>query len=395
MPTRNVDHAPSTDGAQAAQQQLFGEVRPPVLAAWGAGVDSTAMLIELIERGETVDHVLFADTGGERPETYAFIPIFRAWLTARGVPSALVQYSASNFKNWPAYRTLEENCLTNGTLPSMAFGFGSCSQKWKIAPQNRWTEAWAPAREIWAAGGKVIKLIGYDCSAADSRRYAEREGYTDPRYVYRYPLREWGWTRERCIERIAQANLPVPCKSACFYCPATKPRELHTLSAPLLRRIVLMEARAKPRLRDIDGLWRKPVKGLRGATARPGSMTQYIREQGLLSAEEIERIIALAPASLTRWQESVMLQWTSRPELRQWLALFDAVAAEGMCAPPTPPLYAPLRARSQPIGAASARCVTEDAGVPEPAPTLQRSCSLESGEVGRSGSRSSTAIRTP
>lgn len=223
----------------------------------------------------------------------------------------------------------------------MAFGFGSCSQKWKIAPQNRWTDEWAPAREIWAAGGKVIKLIGYDCSPADSRRYAEREGYTDPRYVYRYPLREWGWTRERCIERIVQANLPVPPKSACFFCPATKPAELHTMSAPLLRRIVLMEAPAKPRLRDIEGLWRKPIKGLRGATARPGSMTQYIREQELLPAEEIDRIAALAPPSLTQWQDAVAQHLTPRPEMRRWLDLFDAAAAEGMRDPPTPTLYSP------------------------------------------------------
>lgn len=333
-------HASDLAGAAPAQQQLFGTLRAPVLAAWGAGVDSTAMLIELIERGETVDWVLFADTGGERPATYAFVDLFREWLRTHGVPSTIVRYTASNFKNWPAYRTLEENCLTNGTLPSMAFGFGSCSQKWKIAPQNRWTEEWAPAREIWAAGGKVIKLIGYDCSPADSRRYAEREGYTDARYVYRHPLREWGWTRERCIERIVQANLPVPPKSACF-CPATKPAELHTMSAPLLRRIVLMEARAKPRLRDIEGLWRKPIKGLRGATARPGSMTQYIREQDLLPAEEIDRIAALAPPSLTRWQDAVAQHLTPRPEMRQWLDLFDAAAAEGMRDPPTPALYGP------------------------------------------------------
>lgn len=226
MKQSTLRHAPTFTGPLAqdsaehalpTQQQLFGRLRPPVLAAWGAGVDSTAMLIELVERGETVDWVLFADTGGEKPKTYAFVHIFWTWLRKRNVPCTVVRYTARDFKNWPAYRTLEENCLTNGTLPSMAFGFGSCSQKWKIAPQNRWTEEWAPAREIWAAGGKVIKLIGYDCSAADSRRYAEREGYTDARYAYRYPLREWGWTRERCIERIAQAQLPIPPKSACFY----------------------------------------------------------------------------------------------------------------------------------------------------------------------------------
>lgn len=31
--------------------------RPPVIAAWGAGVDSTAMIVELTERGEAFDMV--------------------------------------------------------------------------------------------------------------------------------------------------------------------------------------------------------------------------------------------------------------------------------------------------------------------------------------------------
>lgn len=54
--------------------------RAPVIAAWGAGVNSTAMIIELVERGEPIDMVLFADTGSEKTDTYAFIPIFRRWM---------------------------------------------------------------------------------------------------------------------------------------------------------------------------------------------------------------------------------------------------------------------------------------------------------------------------
>src|SRR4051812_46806286 len=96
----------------------------PVLAALGLGVDSVAMLVELVERGERVDAALFADTGSERPQTYAYLPIFKEWLEKRGVPLIVVKYEPKNFKNYPPYRTLEANCLTNGTLPSKAFGFG-------------------------------------------------------------------------------------------------------------------------------------------------------------------------------------------------------------------------------------------------------------------------------
>lgn len=98
------------------------------------------MLIEMIEKGDQVDHVLFANTGSEKPATYAFAKAFGRWLADHDVPLAVVRYEPTNFKNYPPYRSLDENCFTNGTLPSISFGFSSCSQKWKIAPQNRWTE---------------------------------------------------------------------------------------------------------------------------------------------------------------------------------------------------------------------------------------------------------------
>jgi hypothetical protein len=83
-----------------------------------------------------------------------------------------------------------------------------------------------------------------------------------------------------------------------------KPWEVRELPEDKLKRIVLMEARAKPRLRNVDGIWRKAIKGFRGATPRPGSMTEFIRKEGLLPADEVDRIIAEAPTEIVRYQES-------------------------------------------------------------------------------------------
>lgn len=323
----NPDHQGAAYwAAQAAGNQfgLFGAIEPPVLAAWGAGTDSTAMLIELIESGERVDQVLFADVGDEAPRTYDFIPIFTKWLEDRGVPVAIVRYEVGNYKNWPKYGTLAENCITNATLPSLAFGFGSCSKKWKIAPQDQWTSKWDKAQAIWNAGGKVIKLIGFDAGPQDSKRYADAEGYDDPRFVYRYPLRECKFDRPACEARILKAGLPLPGKSACFMCPSTKPHELLDTPPHLLRRIVLMEARAKPRLTKIEGLWRKRVLGHRGATPRPGSMTEFIRSEGLLPEAEIDRIISEAPLALLRYQDAeAAIETGNRTFFSEWLKLFD------------------------------------------------------------------------
>lgn len=312
------------------QIDMFREevLRAPVLGAYGAGVDSTAMLIEMISRGERVDQVLMADTRSEDPRTMDYAEMFAEWLRSHGIPFQMVLNEVMDFKRWPEYSGLYENCLTNGTLPSISFGFSACSAKHKIAPQDKWTKTWEPAQAAWAQGMKVTKLIGYDCSPSDVKRYAEREGHVNDLYGFRYPLREWGWKRTDCIARIEAEGLPVPRKSACFMCLATKPHELHEFNKTILRRIVLLEARAHPRLRNVEGLWRKTVKGMRGATARPGSMTVYIREQKLLPEREIDYIWNEVPKALLNWLDAQGTQPLAlRQPIAEWIAFFDADGA--------------------------------------------------------------------
>ncbi len=136
---------------------------------------------------------MFADTGDEKKETYEYLPIITAWLDKVGFPRVtVVRYQPKNFKNYPPYSTLGQNCLTNGTLPSLAFGFKSCSLKWKVQPQNTWTNTWPMAVDYWRAGGRVLKIIGYDASPKDLRRYAHAKDLEDLQYQYWYPLIEWG-----------------------------------------------------------------------------------------------------------------------------------------------------------------------------------------------------------
>ncbi len=185
----------------------------------------------------------------------------------------------------------------------------------------------------------MVKLIGFDCSARDTQRYNEAAGLASEHYRHRYPLQEWGWTREACIERIAAEGLGPVAKSACFFCVAMKPGEVRTLPPAQLRQIVLIEARARPRLRTVDGLWRKPVHGRRGAEARPGSMTEFIRAEGLLPAAEVDAIAELAPTSLVRWQDAGAASPGPRPEAARWLTVFDAFATEPWKIDGAPGLY--------------------------------------------------------
>lgn len=307
------------------QQLSLYPAKEPLIVAYGLGVDSTAVLVELYNKNIRPDAILFADTGDEKKETYNYLPVIQQWLQKVDFPQVqVVRYVVSNFKNWPPYYTLGQNCLTNGTLPSLAFGFKSCSLKWKVTPQNKWTDAWTPARECWAAGQQVRKIIGYDNDPKDKKRYAVAKDVEDPKYSYWYPLIEWGMGRNDCKEIIRSAGLAVPPKSACVFCPSTTTDELKEHNKEYLRFIVIMEARAKPRLTDIEGLWRKGVKGTRNGKPKPGTMTEFIINEGLLPLSEVQGLQELAPSELIQTQE----MFANGLEIPDWHDFLEKFTAE-------------------------------------------------------------------
>jgi 3'-phosphoadenosine 5'-phosphosulfate sulfotransferase (PAPS reductase)/FAD synthetase len=232
-----------------------------VIVSFGGGVNSTAMLIGMVERGERPDAIVFADTGGEKPQTYDFVSKFRKWLVSNGLSLTVVAYSSKSdsplgvdFACGSAHKSLEDECLTNGTLPSKAFGFGGCSVKWKRQPMDKFADQFAPAIAAWGRGELVTRCIGIH--AGETRRGRIPD---DEKYHYRFPLREWGWGQRECENAIKAAGLPVPPKSACFFCPAMRKPEVLALAKDqpdLFARAVAMEQNA----RECDGL--EVVKGL-------------------------------------------------------------------------------------------------------------------------------------
>ena len=57
------------------------------IVSFGGGTNSTAMIIGMYQHKIPIDLILFADTGGEQPHTYAFIETFNRWLVERGLPA--------------------------------------------------------------------------------------------------------------------------------------------------------------------------------------------------------------------------------------------------------------------------------------------------------------------
>ncbi len=228
------------------------------VVAFGGGTDSTAALGGWVERGlvltQPIDLIIFADTGGERPNTYRHIERMNAWLPAHGLPQITI---ARKTARTPEDVTLEGNCLRKKMLPSLAYGFKSCSHKYKVQPQEKLLNNCAEARADWKRGQKIEKLIGYEFS--ESRRWMKAP-LEDEKYLYRYPLVEWEWNRADCIEAIKRMGLPLPGKSSCFFCPAsTKPEidELKRTYPLLFQRAIHMEDVAMPGLQSVKGLGRR------------------------------------------------------------------------------------------------------------------------------------------
>lgn len=217
------------------------------IAAFGGGVNSTAMIVRLTQLGIKLDAILFSDTGAEKPATYAFLRRFNRWLKKH--KQARIATIRRQSENGDA-RTLEQHCLHYRQLPSIAYGYKQCSHKFKIAPQEKWVNRYKKAQRLWRKGNKVIKYVGFD--AAETRRTKA----DDKKYKHLYPLIEWGWDRERCKKEILAAGLCLPPKSSCFFCPNMKKGEILSLAPDLQQRAVAMERNAKPTLREIRGLGR-------------------------------------------------------------------------------------------------------------------------------------------
>ena len=126
---------------------------------WGAGVDSTAMLIRMIKLGLRPAMITFADVGAEKTGTYEFIPIFTEFLVAHGFPApvvcvyqpqpetaakylqAVVQVAKSlkiklSKIQLDRLSRIYGNMVGNFTMPSITFGGKACSVKWKLQAQE-------------------------------------------------------------------------------------------------------------------------------------------------------------------------------------------------------------------------------------------------------------------
>ena len=231
-----------------AQQQQ----QPVVVLSYGLGVESTCILVRWLSEPSTcpcpADQLIaitsatgdeHRDTGRD-VETYV-LPLIRKHQVRYVQVARGGHFEADGIKILDdsrnpqkvylegAYKLSEELAL-NGTVPQYG-GTHRCALKFKAFVIEKWLEENVRGRAKHAIGynaGETRRIanseyaferIAFGFNADESSRITRsREYNTFTREAF-YPLLEWGWTRDHCLEYLRQQFGVVWKKSACVYCP--------------------------------------------------------------------------------------------------------------------------------------------------------------------------------
>ena len=208
------------------------------ILSYGGGVNTVALMIMLVRNNMPLDEVVFADTGGEVPETYDYISVTQEYLDRNNIP----------FKTLVARK--EEDLY-------------SCSFRRKVFPSAiwRWSTRDFKVRPIHGyyrnLGCHVNQYMGIAYDEVDRMRDSQVEYVTNI-----YPLIEKQVTRQGCVEIIENEGLPIPVKSGCFFCPFStfdRWKWLYHTHPDLYDKAIVLEENSKhfPDQRLTDQVFRK------------------------------------------------------------------------------------------------------------------------------------------
>ena len=189
-----------TKEKQQIKEKMEGRINVKVLS-FGCGVDSTAgyLVMQDEDKIKDYDEIIWADTGSEMPETYAYFDYLTKTLgwnikIIRSKYGKIYEY----YKNKKIFPTRLRR---------------DCTGKFKIDPINKYLRTMYGKK----AHFDIDVFINY--SEAYRRVRTSRKKYTT---LY-YPLVDRKITKERCKQIIEDHKLLMPNKSGCFFCWAQPP----------------------------------------------------------------------------------------------------------------------------------------------------------------------------
>lgn len=194
--------------------------------AYGGGVQSTALCVLATQgrlddiMGGPVDAALFSNVGGdsEDPASLLFVAeVMTPWCAERGLPVHTLQRHKRDGTVETLMQRLTRDSRSIDIPVRMAGGAPGrrrCTGDFKIKVLTKWMKAHGASADDPATVAVGISLDEWH--RVNSRRVGDHE-------LPVYPLIDLRLDRAACQRIIADAGLPVPGKSSCFFCPFHRP----------------------------------------------------------------------------------------------------------------------------------------------------------------------------
>lgn len=191
--------------------------------SYGGGVQSTALLVLAAQRKIDFGVFMFANVGhdSEMPATLDYVEnVAKPYAEANDIE--LVELFRVPQRGWSAgqVETLYGRLTREGSrslpipvrMSNGAPGTRSCTADFKIRVVER---------ELKRRGATVAEpaLVALGISVDEIQRAKPGLDPKSPVQIRTYPLLDLGLHRSGCKRLIAEAGLPVPEKSACYFCP--------------------------------------------------------------------------------------------------------------------------------------------------------------------------------
>jgi hypothetical protein len=186
--------------------------------SYGGGVQSTAALVLAAQNKIDFPIFLFANVGddSEHPAALRYVrEIAMPYAASQGIALHELRHIRRDGEEETLYRKLTRPGSRSTGIPIYLAGAGapgrrSCTSDFKIRRIAVWQRRHGATQETPAITGLGISLDEFQRARTDSGIDTQ---------VLEYPLIDLRLTRQDCMNIIERADLPVPPKSSCWFCP--------------------------------------------------------------------------------------------------------------------------------------------------------------------------------
>jgi len=178
------------------------------IVSFSSGKDSSAMLLRMIELNMPIDRIIFCDTKLEFPEMYKWIKE-----VSKKINKKIEFISGESWDKWFYGKWTRGKHL--GEIRGFPFVI---SKNWCMRELKH-----KPMEKIFNSGDIIYLGIAYN----------EKQRIQKNNLKYKYPLIEWKWTEQDCLDYLKRRGLKYPLlkfkRTGCWLCPKQNLQSLKIL----------------------------------------------------------------------------------------------------------------------------------------------------------------------